>query len=134
MIDEISQESSDPWYRKMLLRVTEETKYPQWRRCEERLYEYIKTSSGLGYEKDNWKKFIPKERRNHIIREAYDSPNFGHMGVLKTVGRISEKFYWPKLRNDVVRYLRKCQICAAHNIDQKGPRGYMTPEPRPTRP
>lgn len=135
MIDEVSTVSSDPWYQRMLLKGAEETNYPQWRVCGGRLYKYVKTPfPGLGYEVDNWKEVVPKERRHDIIREAHDPPTSGHMGVLKTVGRISEKFYWPKLKSDVTQYIRKCHVCAVHSGEHKGPRGYMTPQPRATRP
>ncbi|KAG5883975.1 hypothetical protein JTB14_007504 [Gonioctena quinquepunctata] len=128
--------AEDPWYRGMLDRVTEQPlKYPQWRIFGGRLYKYAKPHfPGLGYKVDNWKEVIPRERRNDLIEEAHDPPTSGHMGVLKTYGRVSENFYWPKLRCDVVKYIKRCQVCAAHNGENKGPRGFMVPQPRVTRP
>ena len=35
----------------------------------------------------------------------------GHMGIGKTVSRITSKFYWPGIQNDVSRYCRSCDIC-----------------------
>ncbi len=33
------------------------------------------------------------------------------MGVRKTYDRILRKFYWPRIKRDVVNYIRSCHIC-----------------------
>ncbi|XP_048044029.1 uncharacterized protein LOC125266937 isoform X1 [Megalobrama amblycephala] len=35
----------------------------------------------------------------------------GHMGVRKTYDRILRKFYWPRVKRDVINYIRSCHIC-----------------------
>lgn len=56
------------------------------------------------------------------------------MGVYKTYSRLSEKFYWPKMRQDVAAYIRKCQICAAYKQDTQGPKDQIISHPKTSRP
>jgi hypothetical protein len=35
----------------------------------------------------------------------------GHLGQRKTYAKVANKFYWPKLRDDVEAYCRSCSIC-----------------------
>ena len=36
----------------------------------------------------------------------------GHFGIEKTVAVLQKYFYWPKLRQDVNRYIKSCTSCA----------------------
>ncbi|KAJ8927358.1 hypothetical protein NQ314_020133 [Rhamnusium bicolor] len=44
----------------------------------------------------------------------HDDTTAGHLGVSKTLSRILELYYWPNLRKEVYKYVRKCIICAAN--------------------
>ena len=54
---------------------------------------------------------VPIAYREEIMRLGHDSPFAGHLGVRKTLNRIWQHFYWPKIRNDVARYCRTCHTC-----------------------
>ncbi|GJT32321.1 putative CCCH-type zinc finger family protein [Tanacetum coccineum] len=57
----------------------------------------------------------------------------GHFGRDKTVAMVSERFFWPKLVNDVVKVLSCCRICRlakTHHTNQ----GLYTPLPTPNGP
>jgi hypothetical protein len=60
---------------------------------------------------------VPKALRKQIFDFLHGSKTGGHFGINKTVGKIKEKFYWPKLRNDVQTWCAQCDMCAA----RKGP-------------
>jgi hypothetical protein len=34
-----------------------------------------------------------------------------HLGMTKTLQRISKVFHWPRMRADVLNYVRRCQAC-----------------------
>lgn len=53
----------------------------------------------------------PKNQRPDIIRENHDTPIGGHKGVTKTLDRIRYNYQWPKLRDDVQRYIKQCREC-----------------------
>ena len=35
----------------------------------------------------------------------------GHLGVWKTFGKVSSNFWWPDMRNDVFKYVQRCELC-----------------------
>lgn len=43
----------------------------------------------------------------------------------RDTARISQRYYWPKLRADVAAYIRKYNICLQTKPEQKGLTGYM---------
>ena len=47
-----------------------------------------------------------------LIWEAYYSRVVGHFGVDKTVVVLQKYFYWPKLRQDISKYIRSCTTYA----------------------
>jgi uncharacterized C2H2 Zn-finger protein len=60
---------------------------------------------------------VPKALRKQIFDFLHGSKTGGHFGISNTLGKIKEKFYWPKLRNDVQTWCAQCDMCAA----RKGP-------------
>lgn len=126
----------DRWYDTMLDKVLKfPLKYPQWRVHSGKLFKYVKIGFlSLGVDTDNWKEVVRKGDRKKVMEQMHEPPLAGHMGILKTYKRLSEKFYWPKLKCDVARYVRSCSKCAAHKGDQGGPKGLMTSQPTAVRP
>jgi hypothetical protein len=59
--------------------------------------------------------------RNHVkmIWEAHYSRVAGHFGVEKTVAVLQKHFYWPKLRQDVGKYIKSCTTCAIAKLITK---------------
>jgi hypothetical protein len=47
-----------------------------------------------------------------MIWEAHYSWEAGHFGVEKIVAMLQKHFYWPKLRQEVNKYIRSCTACA----------------------
>lgn len=128
----VSDSTSDRWYRSMIAKVQKDPlKFPSWRISEGQLYKYVKPSYvELTAPSDCWKQVVPKDLRKSIISAAHDPSTSGHMGVFKTYCRITERYYWPKCRYDVAKYVKGCVTCAAHKTDLKGPKGLMSVQPR----
>ncbi|KAL7723693.1 hypothetical protein ACLKA6_001195, partial [Drosophila palustris] len=53
---------------------------------------------------------VPKQLRYHILHESHDKA--GHMSVDKTVSRIRNLFWFPRMRNYVKSYIKSCVGCA----------------------
>jgi len=51
---------------------------------------------------------VPSSECAKMIWEAYYSWVTGHFGVEKTISILQKYFYWPKLRQDVGKYIRSC--------------------------
>lgn len=58
-----------------------------------------------------WKLWIPNEITHAIIQNAHDLPIAAHGGIAKTLNRIREKYYWPKMANQIRQYVLKRQTC-----------------------
>ncbi len=53
----------------------------------------------------------PASLREEIIRLNHDAPFSGHQGFHRTLRRIKQNFYWPKMRREVYHYVATCTIC-----------------------
>jgi hypothetical protein len=51
---------------------------------------------------------VPSSERVKMIWESHYSRVEGHFGVKKTVAMLQKHFYWPKLRQEVNKYVRSC--------------------------
>ena len=70
--------------------------------------------------------------KQRIIREFHDSVIYGHLGIGKTTKAISASFYWPKLANDVISYVRSCPTCQRSKPRHQRPMGLLQPIAIPT--
>ncbi|GBN75169.1 Retrovirus-related Pol polyprotein from transposon 297 [Araneus ventricosus] len=65
-----------------------------------------------------WQLILSKSRIQEVLRETHDSASGGHFGVMKTLSKTRERFYWDRLRADVEKWCRECHACGA----RKGPK------------
>ncbi|GBN96200.1 Transposon Ty3-G Gag-Pol polyprotein [Araneus ventricosus] len=65
-----------------------------------------------------WQLILPKSRIQEVLRETHDSASGGHFGVMKTLNKTRERFYWDRLRADVEKWCRECHACES----RKGPK------------
>lgn len=117
--------TSDKWYKNLKTCISNNPEsYPQWTIHGNNLYKKSKPKypdlTGTP-----WLCVVPKDFRKTVIREHHDPPHCGHLGVFKTAARISERFYWPKLRADVANYIRHCVTCLQTKPEQKPSAGRM---------
>jgi hypothetical protein len=54
---------------------------------------------------------VPAIYRHEVLSLAHDTPLAGHLGVRKTYDRISNHFYWPRIRRDVSEFCKSCHTC-----------------------
>jgi hypothetical protein len=76
---------------------------------------------------------VPSSERAKMIWESHYSWVAGHFGVEKTVAMLQKHFYWPKLRQEVSKYIRSCTAYAIAKPTTKK-QGLYTPLPTPDRP
>ncbi|KAK1631342.1 hypothetical protein QYE76_005657 [Lolium multiflorum] len=116
---------------------------------------YLKAQSTLHKRLAKWVEFIEsfpyiikhKKGKDNIVADALSRKNMlltqldeshagglmGHFGREKTLLMLADHFYWPKMRRDVDRYVRRCITCNKSKSKLK-PHGLYTPLPAPTTP
>jgi len=126
----------DKWFNGMVNKIRNTPlKFLNWYYKDGRLYKYVKQDyPGLSTSSEYWRRVLPKEERPKVIKEAHDQPTAGHMGVFKTFSRLAENYYWPKMRQDVAKYVKQCMVCAAHKCDPRGAVDGMVSHSKPNRP
>jgi hypothetical protein len=76
---------------------------------------------------------VPAIEDAKLIWEAHYSRVVGHFGVEKIVVILGKYFYWPKLQQDVGKYIGYFTACAISNPSIKN-QGLYTPLPTPEKP
>jgi hypothetical protein len=77
--------------------------------------------------------YVPTSERAKMIWESHYSRVARHFGIEKTVVILQKHFYWPKIRQDVGKYIRYFIVYAIVNPTIKK-KGLYTPLPIPEKP
>ena len=54
---------------------------------------------------------LPLNLRTKVFDQVHGNPVTSHMGVTRTVERVQEKFYWPGMKKDIIRWVGTCRPC-----------------------
>jgi transposase InsO family protein len=101
------------------------SKYPTFRLENDLLLKHVPYSHHIESNLPSWKIVVPKKNRKAVFRECHNDPTAGHFGNLKTLARISDSYYWPKMRRDVARLVKHCNVCAAQKSPNTSRPGLM---------
>ena len=68
----------------------------------------------------NSKKFrellcVPQCMVETLIKNHHDSEHSGHLGPIKTLHRIREKYYFPVMKKIIATYCQTCELCFLNN-------------------
>ena len=69
-----------------------------------------------------------------LLEEFHSTPNGGHMGIAKTLARVSQNFTWPGIKDDVRNFILHCLHCQQTKYDHQKSPGLLCPLPVPMRP
>lgn len=75
---------------------------------------------------------VPKGMRQRVLKAAHD--DFGHFGVDKTLKRLSENYWFPKMRKYVERYISCCISCLYTKRNSGKKEGFLHPIPKGVEP
>ncbi|KAJ9510305.1 hypothetical protein QJQ45_015781 [Haematococcus lacustris] len=67
------------------------------------------------------------ELREYILHEMHDAAYAGHVGITKTIERLSRVFYWDTMRADVRHYVTTCDACQRDKSSTLKPGGLLNP-------
>lgn len=111
------------WYHRKIDAVRERpNQHPEYRVQEGHLYRHILHDLDLKEVpvETQWKRCVSREQRLEILRQYHDAPTAGHLGIAKTITRITQG-YWPGMFREIARYVRNCKNCTAHKASQLKP-------------
>ena len=54
---------------------------------------------------------VPLKFRSHILCYLHRNPLMAHLGVYRTTSAAVKRFYWPRMRADIRRYIKSCLRC-----------------------
>ena len=55
---------------------------------------------------------VPQSLREEIMQDLHAGATEGHLGEVKTLNKIRERFYWPGMSQDVKPWCHTCATCA----------------------
>ena len=87
----------------------------------------------LWYQGKIW---IPKDEeiRTTLIAKHHEPPQAGHGGTAKTTELISRRYYWPKIREDIKRFIKNCDTCQRTKVVRHARYGLLQSNKAPDRP
>lgn len=119
-------QGKDPWYDTRLNQVRQNPrKYKQFTVHNDQLFRKLRTRRNEKESTPSWVLCLPEEKRRLVLHENHDTPTAGHFGVRKTIHRIQQRYYWPGMKIDIVKYVRTCENCQKQKPEQKLPVGKM---------
>ena len=72
---------------------------------------------------------IPARRRAAVLLSCHDVPLAGHLGFSKTYSVMSCRYYWPKMRRDVKKFVTSCNKCQRRKAPNFRRQGFTKPLP-----
>ena len=68
---------------------------------------------------------LPKALRKFVLKQVHDSVTGGHLGIAKTLSKVTSRFFWHKMRKNVEVWCKTCDLCASRKMPQKKPKATM---------
>lgn len=91
----------------------------------------FKLKGGILYRhgEDGEQLVLPGSLRATVMEVGHSSAWAGHLGQNKTWDRIVDRFYWPNMYADVVKFCKSCSGCQLTAPGRKGDRVPLVPMP-----
>lgn len=77
---------------------------------------------------------VPTKLRRDVLRAMHDDGTAGHMGFAKTYHRVQGRFYWPRMRRTIEKYVASCDKCQQFKRPNTAPVGLLHPLTPPSTP
>lgn len=104
--------------------------YPKWKIENKFVYKLCPNTCNalIPTNLSEWKLLIPRSQRIDVMKTCHEPPTCAHFGFYKTFSRIQELYYWPKMRQDILKYVKSCRMCGAQKCTQNARMGLMGSE------
>ena len=71
--------------------------------------------------------YVPSSMIDPLLKIYHDDPLSGHFGIIRTYFKLKKKFWWPGVKDSVVRYVKACLLCQQYNVSRIKKPGYLYP-------
>ena len=78
--------------------------------------------------------YVPASLRLEILNRYHDKPTAGHLGIRRTEELISRNFWWPKMHEDITKFVNSCDQCARNKVTRHKRYDLLRPLEVPDRP
>jgi hypothetical protein len=75
-----------------------------------------------------------RDLQTRVLKACHDHPLAGHPGQTKTLELLCCDYYWPKMCNDVIAFVKSCIACGHAKARRHQPYGTLQQLPIPERP
>eukprot|EP00873_Tetraselmis_striata_P001628 jgi/Tetstr1/421892/TSEL_012792.t1 len=95
----------------------------------------VRHSNGLLYAYGS-RLYVPNvaDLRQRALYELHDAPTAGHPGGRRLLVRTVELYWWPRMKQTVTNYVRRCPTCQRTKAARHKPYGLLQPHDVPSRP
>ena len=78
---------------------------------------------------------VPSSLHSFILKEVHENPmESSHAGPERLWQQLSQKFYWKRMKTDVLAFAHSCDICQKTKFSNFNKFGFLIPNPIPSRP
>lgn len=95
-------------------------RYSDFKVVHGNLYKYISNSTLMEDPSFRWKYVVPLSERRPLLKTTHEE---AHLGFLKTLAKLRERYYWPRMASEIKRFCQACEICR----ESKTPNQNVTP-------
>jgi hypothetical protein len=78
--------------------------------------------------------YVPSTMINDLLQVYHSNPLSGHFGVQRTYLKIKNKYWWPNMKQSIIRYIQSCLPCQQYNVSRSKKPGRLQPIPPPEGP
>lgn len=75
-----------------------------------------------------WKLWVPEALTNTLVRQAHDGDQGMHGGIARTLARLRQFYFWPRMAAQVRSYVLECDKCKEAKHSTQGGRPKMGSE------
>ena len=78
--------------------------------------------------------YVPTAMRQQVLQAFHDGPVMGHPGIMKMLQQVQQRFFFPRMRDAIDKYVRECTVCQQNKHTRHKPYGLLQPLGVPDKP
>lgn len=83
-------------------------KFKDFKIVEGKVYKFVTNSTTPEDPVFRWKYVVPLCERQKVVRDIHGE---AHLGYFKTLCKVKERFYWPRMSSFIKRFCHTCEVC-----------------------